>query len=80
MKTNVEVNKHVLVPEHKKLNDKEKAVLLERYHISPNNLPRILSKDQAISELKAKKGDVIKITRKSPTAGVTKFYRVVINE
>ena len=80
MKTKLEINKHVLVPEHKKLNNKEKVALLEKYNISLNNLPRILNKDKAISELKANDGDVIKIERQSPTAGVTKFYRVVINE
>ena len=80
MKTTFEVNKHVLVPEHKKLNDKEKAALLEKYNISPNNLPRILKKDKVISDLKIKEGDIIKIKRKSPTAGVTDFYRVIIND
>ena len=80
MKTNFEVNKHVLVPEQKKLNDKEKATLLEKYNISPNNLPRILKNDKSISNLKVKESDVIKITRDSPTAGVISFYRVVINE
>ena len=80
MKTTFEVNKHVLVPEHKKLNDKEKATLLEKYYISPNNLPRILKNDKAISELKVEEGDVIKVIRPSQTAGTTKFYRVVVNE
>ena len=80
MKTTFEVNKHVLVPEHKKLNDKEKETLLEKYNISLNNLPRMLHKDKAISNLKPKEGDVIKITRQSPTAGVINFYRVIINE
>lgn len=80
MKTKSEVDKHVLVPEHKKLKDKEKTTLLDKYHISHNNLPRILMKDKAISNLKTKEGDVIIIKRQSPTAGVTKFYRVVINE
>ena len=80
MKTKFEVNKHVLVPEHEKLNDKEKETLLEKYNISINNLPRMLHKDKAISNLKLKEGDVIKITRQSPTAGVINFYRVIINE
>ena len=80
MKTKFEMDKHVLVPEHKKLNDKEKAALLEKYNISPNNLPRILKKDKVISDLKIKEGDIIKIKRKSPTAGVTDFYRVIIND
>ncbi len=80
MKTKLEINKHVLVPEHKKLNDKEKAALLDKYNISPTNLPRILKKDKGISDLNAKEGDVIIVTRNSLTAGVIKFYRVVVNE
>tara|TARA_Y100000310_G_C20287135_1_gene625415 strand:- start:380 stop:622 length:243 start_codon:yes stop_codon:yes gene_type:complete len=80
MKTNIDINKHVLIPGQKKLNDKEKANLLEEYNISLTNLPRILIGDKAISNLKPKEGDVIKIIRKSLTAGVTTFYRVVINE
>ena len=80
MKTKFEKNKHVLVPEHKNLNDKEKVALLEKYNISPHNLPRILQNDKAISNLKLKDGDVIKIMRDSPTAGIIEFYRVVINE
>nr|AIF00806.1 DNA-directed RNA polymerase subunit H (rpoH) [uncultured marine group II/III euryarchaeote KM3_139_C07] len=80
MKAKFDVKKHVLVPEQKKLNDKEKAALLEKYYISINNLPRILTKDKAISDLKVKEGDVIKVTRQSSTAGVIEFYRVVVNE
>ena len=79
MKATFEVKKHILVPEQTKLNDKEKAVLLEKYHISVNNLPRILIKDKAISDLKAKEKDVIKVTRQSSTAGIIEFYRVVVN-
>ena len=48
--------------------------------LSLNNLPRILKKDSGISHLKINEGDVIKITRKSPTAGIIDFYRVVVNE
>ena len=80
MKKTLELNRHVLVPEHKKLNDKEKAALLDKYNISPTNLPRILKKDKIVSELKVTEGDIIKVTRKIATAGVTNFYRVVINE
>ena len=80
MKTNIDINKHVLIPGQKKLNDKEKATLLEKYNIAPTNLPRILKKDNAISNLKVNVGDIIKITRQSPTAGVTNFYRVIIDD
>jgi DNA-directed RNA polymerase subunit H len=69
--------KHVLVPKHDKLSDKEKAELLEKYNISIKQLPRIARKDPTIAHLDTDSGDVIKITRKGPTAGSAYFYRVV---
>lgn len=73
------VKEHVLLPKHEKLSEKEKKELLEEYHITMKELPRIKESDAAIQSLKAKPGDVIKITRKSPTAGEAVFYRGVIN-
>ncbi len=72
--------KHILIPEHIKLSEKEKKELLERYHITTNELPKIMRSDPAIAHLKVKPGDVIKIIRKSPTAGKSIYYRVVSNE
>jgi DNA-directed RNA polymerase subunit H len=80
MKKKLSVSKHILVPPHTKLNESEKKALLEKYKISLSELPRISIKDPAIESLKVKPGDVIKIIRKSPTAGTTVFYRSVINE
>ena len=76
---NIDVRKHMLVPEHSKLNKKEIQELLEKYNIALNELPKILSTDPAIEKLNAKSSDVIKITRDSPTAGKSIYYRVVIN-
>ena len=74
------IKNHVLIPKHTLLNEKEKKALFEKYNISPSNLPRILKDDSALSGLKVKDGDVIKIERNSPTAGMVKFYRLVIND
>jgi DNA-directed RNA polymerase subunit H len=41
-------------------------------------LPRILETDPAIKEMSPKPGDVVKIVRKSETAGESVYYRVVI--
>jgi len=76
---NIDTRKHMLVPEHSKLNKKEIQELLEKYNISLNGLPKILLTDPAIEKLNLKVGDVIKITRDSPTAGKFTYYRVVIN-
>ena len=75
----LELAKHMLIPKHSKLSDKDKAELLKRYGIELTSLPRIFKTDAAIDSLSAKPSDVIKIVRKSPTAGVSVFYRVVVD-
>lgn len=80
MKKKLNVSKHILVPTHIKLNESEKKELLEKYKISVSELPKISIKDPAIESLKVKAGDIIKIIRKSQTAGTGVFYRSVINE
>ncbi len=76
--TKFKVSQHILVPKHIKLSEKDKKELLEEYHISLKELPKINKKDPAIQQLDIKKGDVIKIIRKSPSAGEAVFYRVVV--
>ncbi len=76
----VDVSKHYLVPKHVKLNEKEKQELLEKYSITVKELPKILRKDPAIVHINAAVGDVIKITRDSPTAIKADFYRGVVDE
>ena len=70
---------HSLVPKHIKLNETEKKKLFEQYKISVRELPRIIQTDPAIASLNAKAGDVIKIIRRSETAGETAYYRGVVN-
>ncbi|MBI2112156.1 DNA-directed RNA polymerase subunit H [Candidatus Woesearchaeota archaeon] len=75
-----EANKHILVPKHSKLSDKEKEAVLDSYKITFKELPKILPTDQAVIKLNAKPGDVIKIERASRTAGHTIYYRAVAEE
>lgn len=70
--------KHVLVPKHRVMSKKEKRELLKKYLITLNQLPRIGVRDPAAMAIGARVGDVIEITRKSRTAGETKYYRVVV--
>jgi len=74
----VEIEKHELVPKHILLSDAEKEELLKKYGITVRQLPRILSTDPAVTKLECKVGDVIKIERKSMTAGESIYYRVVV--
>ncbi len=69
---------HELVPEHRVLTEDEKEELLRKYRIKLSQLPQILASDPAAVELEAKPGDVIEIKRKSPTAGVYYYYRLVV--
>ncbi|MBW2984040.1 DNA-directed RNA polymerase subunit H [Candidatus Woesearchaeota archaeon] len=75
----LKIDKHSLIPKHMRLSEKEKEAVLKKYNITLNELPKILKNDPAIQKLGAKSGDVIKIVRKSPTAGEAVFYRGVIN-
>lgn len=68
-----------MVPKHVKINDSEKEKLLKDYNVKLKQLPKILKNDPAIKELDVKPGEIIKIIRKSQTAGECMFYRVVAN-
>ncbi len=72
------VIRHEYVPEHILLSREEAEEVLKRYHVRPNQLPFILASDPAIRNLNAKPGDIVKIIRKSPTAGVSIYYRYVV--
>lgn len=73
-----DVSKHRLVPKHEKISEEETEELLEEYNISKENLPKIESNDSAIKNLDVEVGDIIKITRESPSAGKSEYFRVVI--
>lgn len=74
-----DITKHVLVPKHTKLSEKDKLALLERYQVTVKELPRIASSDPALEGLDVKAGDIIKIVRKSETAGESVFFRGVFD-
>lgn len=79
----LDIRSHILVPEHILLADDERESVLEKYQISIDNLPKILIKDPAIRNLGTAEspivpGDIIKIVRRSPTAGTAIAYRVVV--
>jgi DNA-directed RNA polymerase subunit H len=79
-KNKFEITDHVLVPKHEKLSQAKTKDLLTRYNINTQQLPRINIKDPVLKDLDVKAGDVIKISRDSPTLGKSVYYRVVVLE
>ena len=75
MAKKLDPTKHELVPKHVLLADKEKEDLFAKYSITFFDLPRISKNDPAVIHLNPKSNDVIKIIRKSKTAGEAVYYR-----
>ncbi len=74
----IDVFRHQLVPKHEILPKREAEELLERLHIKAHQLPYLRADDPAARHIGAKPWDVVKITRRSPTAGEVVVYRYVI--
>ena len=74
----VNLFQHYLVPKHEIATKEEIQALKEKYSLKLWQLPRLYQSDPVAKILGAKVGDVIKITRKSPTAGVYVTYRLVV--
>ncbi len=80
MKTKYDVTKHILVPKHAKASEKEVKDILAKFNLTITQLPRILKSDAALGHLDIQVDDIIKITRPSPTADETIFYRRVVSD
>ena len=77
-KNPVLVPDHVYVPKHEIMTKKEAEDVLKKFNCKPTELPLIFVSDPAILGLGVKPGDMIKITRKSATAGESLYYRYVV--
>ena len=69
---------HTLVPKHILLSQEEAQSILKQYKIKPYQLPHLKASDPAARAIEAKTGDILKIVRKSTTAGKAIAYRYVI--
>lgn len=71
------ISKHSLVPKHELISDKTEvdSIIKENNLKSKHQLPIILKTDPMAKYLNLKTGDIIKITRVSPTAGEYIVYR-----
>ena len=69
---------HAYVPKHEIMNKKDAQKVLDEFNCKPTELPLIFVTDPAILGLGVKPGDMIRITRKSGTAGESTYYRYVV--
>ena len=77
-KQQLDIMKHKLVPLHTIISEKEKKELLEKYKITPDQLPKILNTDSVSISIDAQPGQIVKIIRKSHTAKEAVAYRLVV--
>jgi DNA-directed RNA polymerase subunit H (RpoH/RPB5) len=85
MESRFSVMSHQLVPTHILLGEKEEHEVLVKYKVTKDCLPKIRRSDPCVQSLEVKAGEeicqgrVIKIVRKSETAGIYVTYRVVVD-
>ena len=74
----VKITNHIYQPKHEILPKDKAEEILKKYNAKPSQLPYVMITDKALEYLDVRPGDIIKITRKSPTAGESVYYRYVV--
>lgn len=74
----LKITDHIYQPKHEILPKKNAEEVLKKFNTKPSQLPYILQSDKGIEDLEPRPGDIIKITRKSPTSGESVYYRYVV--
>lgn len=69
---------HESVPIHEIMSEAELKSVLSKYSNEKEHFPKIRMDDPVVKEIGATIGDVVRIKRKSYTAGEADYYRLVI--
>jgi DNA-directed RNA polymerase subunit H len=73
-----DILKHKLVPDHTILSKSEVKKVLKELDVHQEQFQKIKSDDPVAKAIGAKPGDILKITRRSHTAGKFDTYRLVL--
>jgi DNA-directed RNA polymerase subunit H len=73
-----DIFQHKLVPKQEILSEEEKTELLTKFRVQPYQLPQISSVDPTVKAIGARPGDVLRVIRRSPTAGEHIAFRYVV--
>ena len=60
------------------LSREEARQVLRRLHLKPWNLPWIRASDPLVAAVGARPGDILEVVRRSPKAGQSVIYRLVV--
>jgi DNA-directed RNA polymerase subunit H len=74
----IKITDHIYQPKHEILPKIQAEDILKKYNTKPSQIPYILQSDRGIEDLDPRPGDIIKITRRSPTSGESVYYRYVV--
>jgi DNA-directed RNA polymerase subunit H len=74
----IKITDHIYQPKHEILPKIQAEDVLKKYNTKPSQIPYILQSDRGIEDLDPRPGDIIKITRRSPTSGESVYYRYVV--
>ncbi|CCW61252.1 unnamed protein product [Phytomonas sp. EM1] len=74
----VNITKHELVPKHTPLEPEEVKMALQAHALELHQLPRILTTDPVAAYFGLERGQVVRIERKSMSAGLYVTYRQVV--
>ena len=67
-----------MIPKHELLTREEAAQVLARFNSISSQFPYIQATDAIAKEIGAKPGDMVRVTRRSETAGSSTYYRYVV--
>jgi DNA-directed RNA polymerase subunit H len=72
------VSTHFLIPKHELLTKEEATQVLAAFNATASQFPYVLATDPVVKEIGARPGDLVRVTRKSETAGSSVYYRYVV--